>query len=191
MHCGISGYEYDLISNGAYKPVIYVSWYEARAYCKFVYGANGDLPTEAQWERAAKGTTSGSYQYPWGTTSPTCTLANYSGCTGATDDVGSHLTGVTGWPGNPGLHDMAGNVWEWTQTWFEDAGAGYEVYYGAGWSNGVNPTKVEKGSSTARVERGGDWTNNATLLQSAYRSSYSPVPYFRSYYLGFRCSVFP
>jgi len=179
---------YSNYSNEANTPVIFVSWYEARAYCKFVYGAKGDLPTEAQWERAAKGTTSTAYQYPWGTTSPNSSLANYGTNVGKTTVVGSYPSGKTAWDSGIELYDMAGNVWEWCSSWY-GSGSDYPTKYGGDWQT-TNPSKVSKVSSTGRVVRGGSWDGIVTDLRGA-SSGYGGYPVGRHYHVGFRCVLLP
>ena len=181
---------YASYSNGQYKSVIYVSWYEARAYCKFVYGSNGDLPSEAQWERAAKGTNSTDYRYPWGNVAATvCIHANYNGCNGGADIVGSYIAGVTAWPGNPGLYDMAGNAYEWCHTW-KDSYPYEGGVSGTNWNNGLNPSKALKGSSLMRSLRGGDFNGADFYMQTAYRND-DNYPRNRYNINGFRCIVNP
>jgi len=146
-------------------PINCVDWHQARAYCQWL---GGELPTEAQWEYAARG--NDGRTYPWGNAAPTCTLAQYFVCDGDTVTVGSKPTGVSPF----GLHDMAGNVWEWTLDWYGSYPAEAQV----------DPTG--SGSRSDRVLRGGGWLNGGSLVRSTYRSNY--VPAGRGDFYGFRCA---
>ena len=118
------------------QPVMDVTWYAARAYCLWLSliesGGTNDhlyrLPTEMQWEYAAVGKESRTY--PWGEQDPTPTLANYNFNEGATTPVGRYSEGAT----PEGLYDMAGNVWEWTDSWYDDT-CSYRVIRGGGWND--------------------------------------------------------
>ncbi|MFH1006688.1 MAG: SUMF1/EgtB/PvdO family nonheme iron enzyme [Candidatus Latescibacterota bacterium] len=153
-------------------PVSEVTWYGARAYAEWT---GGRLPTEAEWEYAARGGLEGK-RYPWGDTMGHDD-ANYYG-TGGRDQW--NRTSPTGSfsPNGYGLYDMAGNVWEWCNDWYDGG------YYSN--SPGSNPTGANTG--TYRVLRGGSWFVNALHLRCAYRSSfYYSDPLFSVLSIGFRC----
>lgn len=150
-------------------PVINLNWYEARDYCKWV---GGDLPTEAQWEKAARGTDG--RRYPWGDFEPNKSKANYNQFEGDTMPVGSYSQNVSPY----GAMDMAGNVWEWTLDWYADS-------YNPGDTD--NPTGPTAGQF--RTIRGGCWYYEATFIRSAHRSKHNPL--YRYYNVGFRCVTTP
>ena len=148
-------------------PVINVSWDDAQAYCKWLSKKTGllfRLPTEAEWEKAAHDL------YPWGSSNPEEELANYGGMVGRTTPVGYYPKGSSIF----GVVDLAGNVWEWVQDWYDAA------YYQN--SPAQNPKGPDKG--VERVVRGGGWSSGENQVRSANRSS--ELPASRLNLIGFR-----
>ena len=145
-------------------PVSQISYNDAVKYCEW---AKKGLPTEAQWEKAARGPEGN--EYPWGNSEPNDTMANFDNIVGSTTSVGSYDKGQSFY----GLHDMAGNVYQWCQDW-----------YGTGTRKPKSPAGPETGKE--RVIKGGSFIEGVESLRSANRDRYEPG--YSSFLFGFRCA---
>ena len=182
-------------------PVVYVSWYAAMAYAQWV---GKRLPTEAEWEKAARGGFLVGKKYPWGNIAPNGTQCNFADKNLSehwdenwgenwsdenADDGYYQVAPIGSYPPNSyGLYDMAGNVWEWC---LDEGDAGFYRR-----SPLRNPLAGEmtlravmknyQTVTTDRVLRGGSWFNDARSLRVANRVGYSPT--YTNVLLGFRCA---
>lgn len=149
-------------------PVVGVTYDQARAYCNFL---NADLPSEAQWEKAARGDTSD--PYPWGAAPPSCGLLNFNNCLKHTSEVTANPGGKSPY----GALNMAGNVYEWVGDWYDP------LYYKA--SPPGDPPGPDSGK--ARVVRSSSYRSNPDQAVTYARSYASPADHRPD--LGFRCAV--
>ena len=155
-------------------PVEEVSWDDCQKFISklnSLTGQNFRLPTEAEWEFAARGgNNSNHYQY-----SGSNELGDVAWYDGNSGDK-THVV-ATKQPNELGLYDMSGNVWEWCSDWFGNYSS----------SSLTNPTGPNSGSN--RVNRGGSWSNNARYCRSSYRNYYTPVS--SCFNLGLRLVLVP
>ena len=160
----------DASFNGDQQPVVGVTWYEAMAYTRWLSvktGLNFSLPTEAEWEYAARG--SKGLIYPWGNTWD-ATRANSNNTLGKTTPVGRYPSGASPF----GAMDMAGNVWEWTQS----------VYTAYPYNASDGRENLSDPAGKYFTLRGGSWRSVSLALRAAYRGNLTPAN--DDHYVGLR-----
>lgn len=151
-------------------PVVGVSWYGAKAYCEW---AGRTLPSEAQWEYAAKGDPA--FRFPWGNRGPDCVYSRYLGCGSRPVEVGSLSLGASPF----GIHDMAGNVAEWVN----------DRYVADYYQKEIGDNPMGPSYGYYRVVRGGSWASSYIGLQTTHRAWAGAD--MRDSDIGFRCALNP
>lgn len=157
-------------------PVVNVSWFDASIFGQWLSQASGKtlrLPTEAEWEKAARG--ADGQLYPWGDEFDAKRLNSAEGGRGGTTPIDAYAAGVSPF----GALDLVGNVWEWTADWYEPN------YYS------VSPAESPAGPETGHYKalRGGAWFSDRAHVRAADRTHFNPENHYD--YVGFRCVLVP
>lgn len=167
-----SGPACEAAGRGAY-PRTCVTWDQARAFCQW---SGKELPTEAQWEKAARG--ADGRIYPWGGAPPTCELANHAGCGTTLDPADSHPLGASPY----GALNMAGNAGEFVADWWDPE------YYAAPAALGPDPLGPASGVNDWFVLRGGGVGFSGSYDRTSWRTGIGPKSTGWAADYGFRCA---
>ncbi|MBI3606590.1 MAG: SUMF1/EgtB/PvdO family nonheme iron enzyme [Nitrospirae bacterium] len=183
-HASPSAWDDDSVTAAGDRPAVGLSWLDAEAYCKW---AGKRLPTEAEWEKAARGTDG--RRYPWGHMQPFVDIANYNRGVWVSDavtlaPVASGVQGMSvrhgtkeGGKSPYGLYQMAGNAAEWVADWYDR-----EYYQKSPERNPKGPAEGDK-----RVIRGGSWNDPPSGIRTTVRVSAEPD--FQDRTVGVRCAM--
>ena len=182
------GFGWGLYGQGSTYPMYYISWEECQEFIAKLNQLTGKefcLPTEAEWEYAARGgNKSRGYKYAGSNSIDEVAwyITNAFEVGENSPAYGTHPVGTKS-PNELGLYDMSGNVWEWCSDWYSDSY--YYSYYSS--SPSTNPTGPTSGSN--RVLRGGSWIDSARDCRVSVR--FNSIPGFRYYFFGFRLALRP